>query len=196
MKREPISTNVIGIDEAGRGPLAGPVAVGMVAIPANFDWSLIPHAFTDSKKMSEHAREEVFCCMQTLRSAKVLRWRVALIGPHIIERDGITAAIRQGIGRVLARESRRSSVLLDGGLRAPRTFTNQTTVIKGDLLHPEISLASIMAKVTRDRYMRRLHKKFPQYGFDRHKGYGTQSHREAIKHFGMTDMHRQSWIKE
>lgn len=188
---------LIGIDEAGRGPLAGPVSVGAVLVPIDFDWVLVNGA-KDSKQMSERKREEMFERMQALQAEEKLRFAVGLSSAQDIDSGGIVPSIRSALMRAI--ESLRASpsecrVLLDGGLFAPVKFVIQETIIKGDAKEPVISLASIAAKVTRDRLMIELAPNYPEYQFEIHKGYGTVKHREAIKNFGLSDIHRRSFCK-
>lgn len=188
---------LIGIDEAGRGPLAGPVAVGAVLVEHAFDWELIP-GVRDSKKMSEKAREAVFARMEELKRDGVLRFAVAFSSAQIIDSRGIVPAVHSALARALGTldvSPEECSVLLDGGLRAPETFAHQKTIIRGDDSEPVISLASIAAKVSRDRIMHRESAKFPEYGFEVHKGYGTKAHRELIGRLGLSPMHRASFCR-
>ncbi len=185
--------SLIGIDEAGRGPLAGPVAVGAVMVPADFDWSLVAGA-TDSKKMTEKARERIYAIMLQLRETGVLDFAVAFSSAKMIDTEGIVPAVHTAIASALVKFSevkpREVKVLLDGGLRAPDHFLDQETIIRGDLLEPVISLASIAAKVERDRLLVKAAKRYPFYGFEIHKGYGTLAHRSAIQKYGLCDLHR------
>ncbi len=188
---------LIGIDEAGRGPLAGPVAVGVALVEQSFDWGLIP-GVRDSKKMSEKAREAVFARMEELKREGVLRFAVGFSSAQIIDSRGIVPAIQSALARALGTldvSPDECSVLLDGGLRAPEIFTNQKTIIRGDDSEPVISLASIAAKISRDRIMSRESEKFPEYGFEVHKGYGTKAHRELIGRLGLSPMHRASFCR-
>ncbi|HWP61245.1 MAG TPA: ribonuclease HII [Candidatus Paceibacterota bacterium] len=191
---------LIGIDEAGRGPLAGPVAVGAVAVPLGFDWTLVAGA-KDSKQMSEKAREQLYGTMTDLRQAGTLNFAVAFSSSTMIDQWGIVPAIKSALARALdavakSTENRSAyEIRLDGGLRAPTEFKNQSTIIRGDQSEPIISLASIAAKVERDRLMLRLAKKFPRYEFDRHKGYGTALHRASIIQNGLSPVHRRSFCK-
>jgi ribonuclease HII len=115
----------------------------------------------------------------------------------VIDRKGIAYAIKLGIKRTLGALGvpEDSQIFLDGGIKAPEAFNHQLTVIKGDEKIPVISLASIVAKVTRDRKMIRLSKNFPEFNFHIHKGYGTREHRRAIQKYGVTDIHRRSFLK-
>ncbi len=192
---------LIGIDEAGRGPLAGPVSVGVLKIPVNFDWKLIP-GVNDSKQLSEQKREELFVRAKELQQAGKLEYAVAMVSAKVIDRIGISAAIRLAMRRALKKITTnstiyRTKVLLDGGLKAPVEFVNQETIIKGDSKERVIGLASVMAKVTRDRYMVRQSKlaAYKPYNFHIHKGYGTKAHRAAIAKHGFSPLHRRSYCK-
>ncbi len=186
---------LIGIDEAGRGPLAGPVAVGAVAVPQDFDWSLV-EGVRDSKKLSEKAREKIFERAHELERLALLRFAVATSSAAYIDTYGIMPAIKRALAEALSRlniEPHDCRVLLDGSLLAPAEYIHQKTIIRGDDTEPVISLASIMAKVTRDCLMRRLAATHPLYDFDVHKGYGTRSHLQAIARCGLSKIHRKSF---
>ncbi len=188
---------LVGVDEAGRGPLAGPVSVGIVCVPTDFDWSLIPNV-NDSKQLSEKVREDIFKLTKQLQKSGLLTYSVHQVSASIIDNKGISYAIKTAMSRGLNRlvtESKEVQILLDGSLHAPDHFPNQTTIIKGDAKEPVIGLASIMAKVTRDRYMEKLAKKpeFAVYDLAQHKGYGTKRHRENIKKYGLSLIHRKSF---
>lgn len=188
---------IIGIDEAGRGPLAGPVAVGTVKIKKDFNKKFFK-GIKDSKKLTEEERGTWFELAKNAQKRKELFFSVSLISNTIIDKHGISKAIKIGINKNLEKLSvskKESYILLDGSLKAPIEYKNQFTIIKGDEKIPLISLASIVAKVTRDRYMKNLAKKYPKYGFEKHKGYGTEEHRRAIKKHGSISIHRKSFIK-
>ena len=187
---------VIGIDEAGRGPLAGPVAVGAVSVPIGFNKNFFK-SIKDSKKLSPSDRELWFELALEARKKGTLNFAVSLVSEKVIDRKGISYAIRLGIKRSLLAlgVSEDSQVFLDGGIKAPQEFRHQLTVIKGDEKIPVVSLASIVAKVTRDRKMVKLSKKFPEFDFQIHKGYGTSLHRMAIEKYGFTEVHRRSFLK-
>ncbi|MCA9354951.1 ribonuclease HII [Candidatus Kaiserbacteria bacterium] len=187
---------LIGIDEAGRGPLAGPVSVGVVAVPLNFDWSLI-EGVGDSKAIVPEKREALFRRAQDLRHHRQLNFASSMVGPSVIDEKGIVYAINLAMGRCLKRLNLNEDgcfIKLDGALRAPSQFP-QETIIKGDSKEKVIGLASIVAKVTRDRYMERIARRYFQYGFEKHKGYGTRSHRLAILKYGKCPIHRVSYCK-
>jgi ribonuclease HII len=189
---------VVGVDEAGRGPLAGPVGVGIVAVPHDFDWRRIP-GVGDSKQVGESEREKVVRIARTLKRAGVINYHVALVSHTVIDRMGITKAVERGIAtcfKKLALNPKKTEVKLDGLLHAPHEFKNQETIIKGDAKEKVIGLASILAKVTRDDHMVRLAPKYPKYSFDVHKGYGTEKHRRALKRYGLSTVHRRSFCKK
>lgn len=189
--------HIVGIDEAGRGPLAGPVAVGGVRIKEGFEKKFFK-GIRDSKQLSAEERELWFSLAQEAKRRGELDFAVSLVSERIIDKRGIAYAIRLGIKRVLASldiSYTESQIFLDGGISAPEEFVHQVTVIRGDEKIPIVSLASICAKVVRDRRMVRLAKKFPEYNFDTHKGYATRMHREALKKHGPIELHRKSFLK-
>jgi len=193
---------IIGIDEAGRGPLAGPVSVGVAMVPVGFDWSVIP-GVNDSKKLTEKKREEIFEIAKRLKKEGKLKYEVSLVSAKQIDTKGIVPSVTTGMHRALKRVVGEPAhyevyeVKLDGGLRAPQEFVYQETIIKGDAKEKVIGLASIMAKVTRDKYMVRIstQPKFAPYTFAQHKGYGTKVHRKAIAENGLSTEHRTSYCK-
>lgn len=191
---------LIGIDEVGRGPLAGPVAVGAVCIYAEHK-TKISKLFPitrDSKKLSAKAREEWVVRIREAESAGFLVTAVSFVTPAAIDKNGIAPSIRTALAKALEgleHEVGETRVLLDGGLHAPAQYKNQETIIKGDEKELAIALASIVAKVTRDKRMVALAKKFPEYGFEKHKGYGTRAHYEALEKHGLTPHHRKSFLK-
>tara|TARA_B100002051_G_C16744751_1_gene646743 strand:- start:297 stop:887 length:591 start_codon:yes stop_codon:yes gene_type:complete len=187
---------LVGVDEAGRGPLAGPVAVGMVKIPVDFDWALIP-GVGDSKKLSEKTREDLYERAKELRYRGLLDFSVAQVGPSVIDKMGISFAINLAIARNVKRlqlNPKTCHLKLDGSLKAHYRFS-QETIIKGDDKEKVIGLASVLAKVTRDKYMNKIDRKYPAYGFIENKGYGTQLHREMIAQRGKCPIHRVSYCK-
>lgn len=187
---------IIGVDEAGRGPLAGPVAVGVVCAPPHFDFLAVFEGLNDSKKLSEKKREILFEKLVELTNTGVVRVAVVLKSAQEIDGRGIAVVIRDAVREALEKvmpEEGEGKVWLDGSLQAPAHYT-QETVIGGDALIPAIMLASIAAKVSRDRHMVRLAKQYPQYGFERHKGYGTAAHYEAIATHGISTIHRRTFI--
>jgi ribonuclease HII len=186
---------IAGIDEAGRGPLAGPVAVGVASVPFDFDWNLIP-GVGDSKKVSVLRRHAIFERARTLKKSGILDFSVCLVSARVIDRSGITNAVARGIERGMRRlnlDPRKVSVRLDGLLKAPPLYMMQKTIVKGDSKEKVIGLASIVAKVTRDRHMVRLAKRYSEYGLEVHKGYGTLLHRKAIHKHGLSLVHRKTF---
>lgn len=187
---------MLGVDEAGRGPLAGPVSVGIVAVPEGFDVLKEFPGVADSKKLSEKKREKIFAVLEARAAKGDVHFKVEFESAQTIDEEGIATAVRRAVARginALAPDSAIVKVQLDGALKAPSEYT-QETIINGDELIPLISLASIAAKVTRDRLMIELSKKYPNYGFEKHKGYGTKAHYEALQKYGLCDIHRVSFI--
>ena len=184
---------IIGVDEVGRGPLAGPVVVAGIRIKNRRRAMKVLDGIRDSKKLSAKKREVWF---SRLTAHPDIEYAVARVYPKIIDRINIAQAANLAARRVHSRLSLENpsinEVLLDAGLALPQHILH-TAIIKGDEKIPVIAAASIIAKVTRDRYMRRLHKKYPQYRFDLHKGYGTRFHREMIRQFGQCEIHRKSF---
>ena len=186
---------IIGVDEAGRGPLAGPVAVGVVAISPRLNLGRMFPGLKDSKKLSEKKREEIYAKIRVLSKSKRLRYIVVFSSHSVIDNKGITKAVARSVNlgvRTLAPKHHRVEVLLDGLLKAPKEY-RQKTIIRGDESEPVISLASIAAKVERDWFMKKVSKKHPGYFFEQHKGYGTRKHLIAINKFGLCDIHRKTY---
>ena len=187
---------IVGVDEAGRGPLAGPVTVGLVKIPADFDWELVS-GVRDSKKISEKKREVIYKRVLELHIQKKLSYVVKSVSAKSIDSKGIAPAIRRSIEAGIADlecDPADTYIKLDGSLHAPAVY-EQETIIKGDDKEMVIGLASIMAKVTRDHYMVEQDMIYPKYGLAQHKGYGTKAHMAAIAEHGFTPIHRQSYCK-
>ncbi len=188
---------VVGVDEAGRGPLAGPVAVGVVAVAEGYDILAAFPGLNDSKKISEKKREVLFQKLQEEMRAGNVRATVTLASAAMIDGKGIAYAVRHGVWkgvRALLPDPEGGVVYLDGSLKAPPEY-RQETVIGGDATIPAIMLASIAAKVTRDRRMLRLDAEHPLYAFAKHKGYGTKEHRDLIREHGPCEEHRKSFLR-
>ncbi len=185
---------IVGIDEVGRGPLAGPVSVGIVACKTHF----VIDGITDSKLMTEAARERVYKLAKEMMRRGELIFGVYSTTASYIDRGGIEVAIADAIQRGLAElapDTTKVELVLDGHLKAPAEYRQQS-LIHGDALVPAISLAAIVAKVERDRYMSgKAHKAYPQYAFDEHKGYGTLTHIKNIRIHGMSPLHRRSFLR-
>jgi ribonuclease HII len=182
---------VLGLDEAGRGPLAGPVVAGGVVIS---DLSQVVPGVRDSKKMSEKQRDEVYGKIKE----KSLAYAVGLIGPRGIDRMGIQNAVLQAMMTVLEVVERKLGKKIDyiiaDGMNIVSIKNYKMDKIRGgDLHHYSIAAGSVLAKVTRDKIMRDYHIKYPMYGFDTHVGYGTKKHMEALKKYGATQIHRRSF---
>ena len=192
----PMEELLIGVDEAGRGPLAGPVAVGIVAVPPGFDVRREFSGVNDSKKLSARKREIIFEKVVQRALNGDLFFRVEFSSHLYIDRFGITRAVRKAVWRGVRTlcEPERSTLLLDGLLRAPKQYF-QRTIIGGDARVPVISLASVIAKVERDRLMERLSILYPAYGFEAHKGYGTPEHFRALRAHGLCNIHRRTYCK-
>lgn len=187
---------MLGVDEAGRGPLAGPVAVGIVAVPANFVITREFPGAIDSKQMLPAERVRMLRLMRECMRRGDIRFCVRFTSASRIDDWGLSRAVASAVARGvrhLAPEPDGVSVLLDGLLKAPEEYSQQT-IIGGDEAVPIIALASIAAKVARDRLMTRFAKEFPEYGFEVHKGYGTHAHYEALKEHGPCEIHRRSFL--
>ena len=187
---------LLGIDEAGRGPLAGPVSVGVVAVSEGFDVAREFPGVADSKKLREKKREEIFTELEARAALGDLRFTVELESAETIDKEGIVVAVHRALARgvnALAPDAALARIQLDGSLRAPAEYA-QETIIHGDSLIPIISLASIAAKVVRDRLMAELATQYPDYGFEKHKGYGTRLHYEMLEKHGLCAIHRRSFL--
>ena len=191
---------IVGIDEVGRGPLAGPVSVCAVVCSAEFYKKLAKYeGLTDSKKLSEKNREHWYTLAKLMKAERLISFVVVSKSNTHIDTHGISKSIKACVAACLEKleiDPTHTKILLDGSLHAPDMYTDQQTIIKGDQKEKIISLASIIAKVTRDRYMVKIAKKYPDYGFDIHKGYGTKTHRNAIRKYGMSEIHRKSFCKK
>lgn len=177
---------VIGIDEAGRGPLAGPVAVGAVILPPDFGHPLV----NDSKKLTEKKREALF---DELTGVDGITWAVSLVEPEEIDAVNILKATHLGMVRAVEALGVTPGYCLIDGLPVPDFPWRHEGLVKGDSRSLSIATASILAKVTRDRIMREAATRFPGYGFERHKGYGTKAHLEALRTLGPCPLHRRSF---
>ena len=191
---------LIGIDEVGRGPLAGPITVAAVYCSAASAKDIF-QGIKDSKKLSAKQREEWRRKFKILNFKFKIIYSTASVNNQIIDTIGINKATDLAIKKVISNLKRKIAatpsncfIVLDGLLKAPKKYP-QETIIKGDEKIPIISAASIIAKVTRDRKMIRFHKKFPNYHFNFHKGYGTKLHYEMLKKFGLSFIHRKSYCK-
>ena len=179
---------ICGVDEAGRGPLAGPVAAGAVILPK--DCRIL--YLNDSKKLSEKRREELFVRIQK----EALAWSVGIAGPERIDEINILQATYEAMRKAIQGLPQKPDLLLNDAVTIPDVEIVQIPIVKGDAKSLSIAAASILAKVTRDHMMMEYDGLFPQYGFGKHKGYGTAAHVAAIKEFGPCPIHRRSFLKK
>ena len=180
---------ICGIDEAGRGPLAGPVVVASVIMPRD---SMI-EGVNDSKKVSEKRREKIYD--QILEEA--ISYGVGIISQNEIDEINILEATKKGLTMSINElEVRPDLILVDALNHIDTKGIPYESIVKGDAKSYSIAAASIIAKVTRDRIMREWDKIYPQYGFEKHKGYGTAAHMAAIKEYGLCPLHRRSFTKK
>lgn len=195
---------LIGIDEVGRGPLAGPVCLGLALIQIKNKTKIYRKlsGIKDSKKLSEKQRMEWLQTINGLEKKNLIQTETMFGSEKLIDKKGISHVITRVIASVITQglkniNSPKSQIqiLLDGGLKAPKEFENQKTIIKGDEKEKIISVASIVAKIRRDDLMKKYDKKYPNYGFGDHKGYGTKNHILAIKKHGPSQIHRRSFLK-
>lgn len=179
---------ICGVDEAGRGPLAGPVCAAAVILPRNLE---IP-GLNDSKKLSEKQREALYSVI----TGQAIAYGIAFAGVEEIEQYNILEATYIAMNRAIAQLSPQPELALIDGNRNKGIAVRSMTVVKGDAQCADIAAASILAKVTRDRYMLELAEKYPQYAFEQHKGYGTKLHYERIREYGPSPVHRMSFLKK
>lgn len=195
---------IVGIDEVGRGPLAGPVSVCVVSCEEKIYKKLkldrrLPRVGKDSKKLSREEREKYSKILNLLLEEGKISYSINHISNKVIDKKGISFAINKSISlgiEKLKLNPKNSDVRLDGGLKAPKEFKNQKTIIKGDEKEKIIAWASILAKVSRDSLMRKASEKYPKYGFANHKGYGTEMHRQAILKYSLSTFHRATFCKK
>lgn len=201
---------IVGIDEVGRGCLAGPVLVAALVLPegTRLNRESLPR-LRDSKKLSASQRQKWF---QFLKNHSKILFAVARVLPQSIDRINISKAANcaatRAVNKLITNPSvplrasnkqptTKTRIYLDGGLYLTKdlrpTIYKPKTIVRGDEKINAVKLASIVAKVTRDKYMVKLHKKYPQYGFDKHKGYGTLKHRRAIQKHGLSEIHRKTF---
>ena len=178
-------TLVAGVDEAGRGPLAGPVAVAAVILPQEAHLPRI----NDSKKLSAAMREELF----TQIVAIAISYHVALIDAETIDRMNILQATKMGMYEAIAALTPAPDEVLIDAVELPKLSMPSQSIIKGDAKSASIAAASILAKVTRDHLMEQYDTEYPHYDFAKHKGYGTQGHIDAIRKYGVCPIHRKSF---
>ncbi len=197
---------IIGIDEVGRGPLAGPVAVSSISYKTSdekFLKKILKNA-KDSKKMTEKQRLEIFNILKNLEKEEKIYLEISFVSAKKIDEKGINWAIQKAFNNSLKKillkikpEKNFENIILkmDYGLKADKKIKNQESIIKGDQKEFSISLASIYAKVLRDKKMIILSKKYPEYFFDQNKGYGTKKHMKVIQKTGPSEIHRKTFLK-
>lgn len=193
---------VIGIDEVGRGPIAGPLVVCACAVRDGIDFlKFFPKGvLKDSKKLSEKVRIGIAQQVEEHTHDKRIIYGLGKIAAGEIDTLGLSVAIKQATQMALddihtQGISKNSKIFLDGSLHASEQYVNQETIIKGDEKIGQIALASIVAKVYRDDLMKKVALNYLDYGFENHVGYGTKAHYEAIKKYGLTEYHRKSFLK-
>lgn len=177
---------IAGVDEVGRGPLAGPVCAAVVILPKG----LVIDGVNDSKKLTEKRREAIY----EIIKKDALAWAVAFVEPEVIDEINIRQATHLAMQKAVdALEIKAEFLLVDGSDRIEFN-TPSEYIIKGDAKSQSIAAASVMAKVTRDRYMVEMAKEYPYYAFEKNKGYGTKLHMEGIREKGLCPLHRRSFI--
>lgn len=182
---------IAGIDEAGRGPLAGPVVAGAFMILPGFKMPrALRKGLRDSKKLSPKKRLEFY---RFFSSHPEVKWGIGIVSEKVIDRINILQATRLAMKKALLRLQKAEAVIIDGNILIKSTLF-QKAVVKGDEKVFSCAAASIMAKVTRDRIMVRYHKKYPEYGFDKHKGYGTALHMKNLRKHGPSVIHRRTFL--
>lgn len=191
---------VIGVDEVGRGPIAGPLTVCACAVRVGTDvLALFPdYELKDSKKLTEKKRLAIMEQLPALVDSSEVVFGLGEVTAEELDKVGLSNAIKAALTQALAKVHERgvsqdSFIFLDGSLKAPEEYA-QETIIKGDEMVPEIALASIIAKTSRDTFMKKISDAYPGYGFEKHVGYGTKAHYDAIKVQGLTPLHRRSFL--
>lgn len=179
---------ICGVDEAGRGPLAGPVYAAAVILPSD----CVIEGLNDSKKLTEKKREALFDEIKE----KALAYGIASADEKEIDEINILNATFLAMKRAINSLSVKPDLALIDGNQKPHTDIEEVTVIKGDAKSMSIAAASVLAKVSRDRFMLEMAEKYPQYEFARHKGYGTKLHYEKIAQYGVCDIHRRTFLKK
>jgi len=181
-----------GADEAGRGPLAGPVVTCIVVCKKNFLKKLKKLGIKDSKSLSPKKRLEIF---EKVKKLKGIEWKLSFVLPKTIDKINILQATFLGWQRCFKKLKKKPDlILVDGNLKIPKIKVLQKAIVKGDQKNVLISLASILAKVKRDKIMENFAKKYPEYKFEKHKGYPTKEHFEILKKFGPSPIHRKTFL--
>ena len=178
---------ICGVDEAGRGPLAGPVCAGACILKKDEEILYL----NDSKKLSEKRREALFLEIKE----KAVAWSVAFSDEKRIDEINILQATYEAMRKAIEGLSVQPSLLLVDAVHIPDVLIKQVSIVKGDAASVSIAAASILAKVSRDHFMKEMDEKYPEYGFAKHKGYGTKAHYEALKKYGPSPIHRMTFLK-
>lgn len=179
---------ICGVDEAGRGPLAGPVCAAAVILPRGFEIA----GLNDSKKLTEKKRDELYDVI----IANAVSYGIAFASVEEIEELNILNAAMLAMNRAIAKLAPQPQLALIDGNRNSAIEVKSQCVVKGDAKCADIAAASILAKVTRDRYMLEMAEKYPEYHFEQHKGYGTKLHYAALREFGPCEIHRPSFLRK
>lgn len=179
---------IAGVDEAGRGPLAGPVVAAAVVLPEG----IIIEKLNDSKKLTAKKRQEIF----EVIVEKAVDYSIGIVDEKCIDEINILNATKKAMKIAISNLSIRPDIVLIDAVELNDISVKQVSIIKGDALSISIAAASILAKVTRDKMMVEMDKIYPQYGFAKHKGYGTKAHIEAIKKYGITPIHRLTFTRK
>ena len=179
---------VCGVDEAGRGPLAGPVCAAAVILPPDVQID----GLNDSKKLTDKKRRELY---EVITQCAVA-YGIALVDEKVIDEINILQATLRAMGEAIGALAVKPQLVLIDGNRAGQFGVPAQTIVKGDSLSASIAAASILAKVTRDRLMEQYAEEYPQYGFEIHKGYGTKRHYEALRAYGPCPIHRMTFLKK
>ncbi len=189
---------IVGVDEVGRGPLAGPITFCALKLAIDFKASGFGRKIKDSKLLQPKKRKEIFQKIEKLKSEGSIEYALHSCTHTEIDEIGLGKVVKICIEKALEKlqlDPEECIILLDGGIRAPKDYKNQMTIIGGDAKIRAISFASIVAKVWRDEKMVSLSKKYPKYFFHEHKGYATQKHCDAIREHGLCAIHRKSFCK-
>lgn len=178
---------ICGIDEAGRGPLAGPVCAGACILKKDEEILYL----NDSKKLSEKRREALFLEIKE----KALAYSVAFVDEKRIDEINILNATYEAMRKAVESLSMKPDLLLVDAVHIPELDIKQVSIVKGDAASVSIAAASILAKVSRDHFMMEMDERYPEFGFSKHKGYGTKAHYEALKKYGPSPIHRETFLK-
>lgn len=191
---------LVGVDEVGRGPIAGPVCVGVFISSEKQILKIIKNApceLRDSKKLTNIQREKWSNYLHECKKLRLCDFSINMQSNIVIDKHGIQHAIRKCVANGFSKLEIdvNSRVLCDAGLRPPDVYQNYVSIVKGDEREAVIAMASILAKVHRDQFMTKLGLKYPDYGFQSHMGYGTQVHYIALENKGILPVHRRSYLK-